>query len=123
MNRFVVLPFLLVTTSSFAGDQKWQLIWSDEFNGSFTFIPAAGFSGIVQIRYMVEDPLGLKDEAVITITVNPTAKDDINTTFINQPVAGNVLTNDQFENNATLTVTAETKTTDHGSVTINADGT
>ncbi|HPF99172.1 MAG TPA: family 16 glycosylhydrolase [Kiritimatiellia bacterium] len=33
MNRFFFLPFFLVTTMSFAGDQKWQQIWSDEFTG------------------------------------------------------------------------------------------
>lgn len=103
--------------------EQGVLVWDADFNGKFTFNPTPGFSGTVVIRYMVEDPLGLQSEATLTINVYPTPVNDINTTFKNKPVAGNVLTNDLYENNVPLAVTSETKSTTHGTVTINPDGT
>ena len=103
--------------------EQGVLVWDEAFDGKFTFNPTPGFSGTVVIRYMVEDPLGLQSEATLTINVYPTPVNDINTTFKNKPVAGNVLTNDLYENNVPLAVTTVTKATTHGTVTINPDGT
>lgn len=53
----------------------------------------------------------------------PIAINDINATFINTAVGGQVLTNDINPSGGTLTVNAESKSTAHGTVVVNADGT
>ncbi len=55
----------------------------------------------------------------------PIAKNDVNTTFINTAVSGNVLTNDRDPKPGSLSVTVQTNTTtaNGGTVTVNADGT
>lgn len=101
------------------------LDWGSSADGSFVFTPAPGFSGTVTIRYIVEDPTGLQDEGLLTIYVYgvPVAVDDVNTTFTDSPVSGNVLTNDWDPKDRPLTTTPETKTTANGgTVVISANG-
>jgi uncharacterized repeat protein (TIGR01451 family) len=68
--------------------------------GTYTYTPAAGFTGTVPAVYTIEDPDGLSDSATLTITVEPNlgnatyANDDANTGLQGEPQTGNVLTND-----------------------------
>lgn len=101
------------------------LIWGENYDGSFIFIPAPNFVGIVQIPYRVEDPTGLTDIGMITIVVTPSifALDDVNTTFVNTPVNGNVLTNDVQPTGNPVTInTTPVQQPANGTVILNADG-
>ena len=101
------------------------VIWGENYDGSFIFIPAPGFSGIVQIPYRVEDPTGLTDEGMITIVVTPSlfVMDDVNTTFVNTPVNGNVLTNDVQPTGNPVTInTTPIQLPANGTVVLNSDG-
>ncbi|HNW90697.1 MAG TPA: cadherin-like domain-containing protein, partial [Bacteroidales bacterium] len=46
------------------------LQWNNAYNGSFTFTPTAGYDGIVQINYIVEDSLGLSDIGLLSIYIS-----------------------------------------------------
>ena len=50
------------------------LVAFNEADGSFVYIPTAGFTGVDQFTYQVADPGGLTDAAVVTIGVQPKAK-------------------------------------------------
>ena len=45
------------------------ITWDPSFDGSFTFVPATDFVGVVMIPYQVCDPTDLCDKAILTITV------------------------------------------------------
>ncbi|GMA91785.1 hypothetical protein GCM10025869_23140 [Homoserinibacter gongjuensis] len=49
-------------------------------DGSYSYTPAAGFSGVVTSTYTVEDTAGQTTTATLTITVTPVAIDDTDTT-------------------------------------------
>jgi uncharacterized repeat protein (TIGR01451 family) len=71
-------------------------------DGTFTFDPADGFSGIVTFTYDVcFNPC---DTATVTIVVGPDAVDDAYTTPINVPVTDNVPVNDTFPPGSQFTV-------------------
>ncbi|ABV89179.1 putative outer membrane adhesin like protein [Shewanella pealeana ATCC 700345] len=79
--------------------------------GSILYTPEADFHGEDQISYCIEDPQGLTDCAIITVTVisvndRPVALDDRVTTEINQPVMLAVLSNDSDSDGDTLSVIA-----------------
>jgi len=69
-------------------------------DGTFTFVPNPGFTGIVPVEIEIIDEDGLTAESTLTITVVPDdsnntfANDDANTGPVNVPQAGNILTND-----------------------------
>ncbi len=98
-------------------------------DGTFIYTPNAGFTGTDQFVYEIFDdgsPVA-RDKATVYVTVggilNTTdAIDDINDTFVNVPVAGNVLTNDVDFEGDTQTVTTTTVTTAQG-VTVTIDAT
>ena len=86
-------------------------------DGSYDFDPAATFSGMVPMNYVVEDANGATDAATLTIEVipfndpttneAPIAHDDTNTTEMDTDVSGNVITpNDYDDENNGLTVSA-----------------
>jgi gliding motility-associated-like protein len=97
-------------------------------NGVATYTPAAGFSGADTFTYSVCNADGLCDEGNVTIQVisvnkAPYALNDINTTFINTPARGWVLTNDIDPDDDELTVsTTLVVTASNGTVTISANG-
>ncbi|MFI8380502.1 Ig-like domain-containing protein, partial [Leeuwenhoekiella sp. NPDC079379] len=70
-------------------------------DGSLSYVPNAGFSGSDQFTYDIVDTAGSVDTATVYITVDPSAANtilainDINDTFVNQPVSDNVGTNDE----------------------------
>lgn len=96
------------------------LNWGTDYDGSFTFIPAAGFSGTFTLTYKVFDPTGLSATGTYTITVGPNAVNDAYGTPLDTELSDNVNTNDVFPTNSVFS-----KLTDpaHGTVTFNSNGT
>ncbi len=97
-------------------------------NGTFEYTPNPGFVGTDSFVYSVCDDGTPEacDEATVILTVNPVnttdAIDDINDTFINVAVDGNVLTNDEDAEGNTQVVTSNTQPS-NGTVTVNPNGT
>lgn len=96
-------------------------------DGTFVYNPDADFNGTDSFVYLVCDPSGACDEAVVTITVNPVndapvANDD--TYFVTEDFVlnGNVQDNDTDVENDVLTITLVTDVT-NGVLVLNADGT
>ena len=83
-------------------------------------------SGLTTVNWTVTDECRRTASCSFTVTVNapPVAIDDVNTTFIDMPVSGKVLTNDSDPEGNALTVTAQTDavTSGNGTVTIDANG-
>ncbi|SEC55837.1 VCBS repeat-containing protein [Tenacibaculum sp. MAR_2009_124] len=99
-------------------------------DGTFTYVPNAGFTGTDSFTYEVCDdgtPQAC-DEATVALTVggiaNTTiAENDINNTYVDNAVAGNVLTNDYDLEGDTQTVnTTPVSNVSNGTLTLNADG-
>ncbi len=92
-------------------------------NGSFTYTPAAGFSGTDSFAYNDSDSSGdTSNTATVTITVNPTAVNDVYTASAGSPLnvaASGVLGNDLGTG---LTVKGVVAGPSHGSLTLNANG-
>lgn len=97
-------------------------------NGSFKYIPTAGFVGADTFSFTLVDAEGLTDTGTITITVtNPDLPVGVNDEF--QTRKNHTLNVDApglLENDTTLTgslsTIPETKSTSHGNVTIGTDG-
>jgi len=101
-------------------------------NGTFTYTPTAGFVGTDQFIYEIFDngtPLVARDQATVYLTVGNgvnviLAIDDINDTFVNLPVDGDVGTNDLNEDGPAGTETFTLVTGPiNGTLTFNPDGT
>ncbi|MGC3979509.1 MAG: Ig-like domain-containing protein [Paludibacteraceae bacterium] len=105
-------------------------------NGNLIYTPASNASGVATVTVKIKDDGGTANGGInesatqtFTITINPVndapaAINDINTTFINSPVSGNVLTNDSDVDGNALTVnTTPVSGPSHGTVTLNTDGT
>ncbi|MBS1571548.1 MAG: tandem-95 repeat protein, partial [Bacteroidetes bacterium] len=115
-------------------------------NGTYTFVPAAGFVGTVVVPYTKCDngtPVAC-DTATLYLTSldsGPVATPDINQTPVNVPVSGNVLTNDSgnaikvsaaSQGSSIITIGTPTQVSgvdvngnavaNAGSITINQDG-
>ncbi|RNC87163.1 MAG: tandem-95 repeat protein [Winogradskyella sp.] len=98
-------------------------------DGTFTYTPNPGFTGNDQFTYTITDDNGATDTATVYITVSDPgndiiAIDDINDTFINTPVSGDVGTNDLNPDGpaGTETFTATSQPT-NGTLVFNPDGT
>ena len=98
-------------------------------DGTFTYTPDAGFVGIDDFFYAIDDGNGGTDTAVVTITVAgagvntpPVAVDDVATTTEGVLVAGNVLTNDTDADGDALTASLDGGPA-NGTATVAADGT
>jgi hypothetical protein len=83
-------------------------------SGSYTYTPAAGYSGPDTFTYTITDAYGRTAATTVTIQVTPVAKPDSATTPMGIPVTINSLTNDT---GTQLTLTATTQPA-HGSVSI-----
>ena len=98
-------------------------------DGTFSFIPNAGFTGNDGFTYQVCDdgsPIAC-DSATVSITVlgtnsPPLAIDDIATTQIGNPVTSNVLTNDEDPDGDDLTVSTTPINPMGGTVVIDSLG-
>ncbi|WP_144276300.1 CshA/CshB family fibrillar adhesin-related protein [Demequina sp. NBRC 110053] len=88
-------------------------------DGSYTFTPAPGFSGVVTSDYTVESSNGDSTTATLTITVTPTAADDVESTPANTPVDVDVTDNDAGSGLDVVSVTQPA----NGTASINPDGT
>lgn len=104
--------------------------------GDLIFSTQANKSGTATVSVYIQDDGGTANGGVnksaiqtFTITVNavndaPLALNDVNTTFIETPVSGQVLTNDIDPEGSALTVYAQNNVpTTHGTVTVNSNGT
>ncbi|SFJ63362.1 SprB repeat-containing protein, partial [Olleya namhaensis] len=97
-------------------------------SGDFTYTPNPGYTGADSFTYTICDDNADQacDTATVYITVGGIANTtdaiaDINNTFQDQPVTGNVLTNDEDFEGDNQTVTANTDPA-NGTVTIDAAG-
>ena len=88
--------------------------------GSYSYTPAPGFTGLVNVIYIVTDANGAQAQATLHIDVladvngalnnPPLVADDFGYTTVNLAVTGNVLINDSDPNGDPLLVTAQTTT-------------
>ncbi len=101
-------------------------------DGTFTYTPTAGFTGTDQFVYEIFDngtPIVARDQATVYLTVGNgvneiLAIDDINDTFVNLPVDGNVATNDLNEDGPAGTeVFTLVNGPTNGTLVFNPDGT
>ena len=95
-------------------------------NGSFSYLPAAGYSGIDSFTYTAMDGMATSAPATVTLTVysEPLAHADAYSVVAGQTLKVNgpgVLANDTNADGGTLTATLVT-TTAYGVVTLNPDG-
>jgi Ca2+-binding RTX toxin-like protein len=96
-------------------------------DGSLTYTPNAGFTGMDTVTYWVRDPDGATASATLTVTVTgggngaPVAGDDAATTDEDTAVTISVLANDSDPDGDPLVVTGASAT--NGAVAVNADGT
>ena len=103
-------------------------------DGTYTYVPVAGFSGTDTFTYEIMDPSGNVDTATVTITVKPDANgplndapdanDDVGIGQKNSPILGDLLANDTDPNGNSPTInTTPVNAPTNGSVVINPDGT
>ena len=98
-------------------------------DGTFAYTPTAGFNGTDSFTYTLKDGSGLTATGDVNVTIGtspyqpPVAVTETFTGAQNQPITGNVLTNDSDPNGLALSVTPATLTTAHGTVVENANGT
>lgn len=92
---------------------------TENADGTVTYLPNPGFSGVDTFTYTAEDIFGQEVTQTVTITVTPVGADDEATTPSGTPVEIPVLDNDPTQG---LTVESVTQPA-NGSVVINADGT
>jgi hypothetical protein len=95
-------------TTAFGGSVQYYT------DGTYTYTPAPGFAGPDSTGYQICDVTAVSPQPLCTSafmhflvsafnTVLPI--DDVNNTWVNMPVSGNVSTNDQDPENNTLTIT------------------
>ncbi|MHA7111340.1 Ig-like domain-containing protein, partial [Sunxiuqinia elliptica] len=95
-------------------------------NGRINYTPDKNYAGTDFFSYRICDEDEQCDEANVTITVRsqndpPVAVDDLNNTFVDTNVGGNVLTNDYDIDGNSLSV-AIAGNPSHGSVMLNSNG-
>jgi LPXTG-motif cell wall-anchored protein len=89
-------------------------------SGTVTYTPDPGFAGVDTFTYTACDAAGQCVTQTVTVTVEPTATDDVTTTTPGVPVVIRVLGNDPSQ--ASLVVRSVTDPA-HGTATVNPDGT
>jgi len=98
-----------------------------ENDGTITFTPDAGFSGIAMFFYTVCDSANVCDTAHVTVTVAtgpnrpPTAVDDLISTPVNVPATISPLANDTDPDGDILFISA-VGDPQHGRATVNSNG-
>ncbi len=108
-NTLVVTTVATATTIFAADGTTPAGTYTIDASGNYVFTPAAGFTGTTSFTYQVCADSPNCDIATVYLTVlpeSPRAKDDINNTPIDTPVAGNLLTNDTNLGGGTPTITA-----------------
>jgi VCBS repeat-containing protein len=120
---------LTIHTTPVAGPSHGTLTINAD--GTYTYTPDANYNGSDSFTYQICDNgvPSLCSNATVIITVTsvnaaPVAKDDINNTFMDTPVSGNLLTNDIDPDGNPLTIKTTPVTAPvNGTVIINPDGT
>ena len=103
-------------------------------DGTFEYIPDAGFVGTDSFEYEICNAAGACDTATVTLNVlvdsngmendPPFANDDAGVGQYNDPIEGNLLANDSDPNGDPLTInTTPVAEPTNGTVVINSDGT
>ena len=87
-------------------------------DGTYSFVPASGFTGTVPVNYTISDNNGVSNTATLSVTVvpptspltndPPVANNDTYTSEQGQTATVNVLSNDSDPDGNTLTVTSAT---------------
>ncbi|WP_344789462.1 DUF7507 domain-containing protein, partial [Postechiella marina] len=114
-----------VTSFAVPNEGSWSV---DETTGAITFTPLATFTNDpTVISYNVEDNDGnVSNDATVTITyviVTTDAINDVNNTFVDVAVNGNVITNDEDAEGDTQTVSSyDPLSTSGGTVTMSPNG-
>ncbi|QYI98821.1 tandem-95 repeat protein [Curtobacterium flaccumfaciens pv. flaccumfaciens] len=90
----------------------------DKATGTFTYTPAAGYSGPDAFTYTAVDGSGSPSTATVTITVNPTIGADTASTDSGIPVTIDVQANDRGSDLETTIVTGPS----HGTAVVAVDG-
>jgi VCBS repeat-containing protein len=95
-------------------------------DGSYTYTPAANYNGTDSFTYQATDGITASALATVTITITavndaPVAVNDTASTTEDNPVSGNVLTNDTDVDSGTLTAVLGTGPA-HGVLTLNPNG-
>jgi gliding motility-associated-like protein len=118
-----------LTASVVSGPTSSQGTFTMNPNGTYTFTPAPGFSGPVNVVYQVcgGTPVSCA-EATLHILVDPAPTPitpvDVNATNINVPVNGSVATNDTVPAGTSYGTPVPANTNPSGgSITMNANGT
>ncbi len=112
-------PFLQYFSTQNPTPSQGVLNWGTDYNGAFTFVPAAGFAGVITLTYKVFDATGLSATGTYTITVGPSAINDALGTPLNTALTNTVNTNDFF---ATGSVFSKLSEPTHGTIVFNTDG-
>ncbi|MFC2186651.1 Ig-like domain-containing protein [Fulvivirgaceae bacterium LMO-SS25] len=117
------------STAVVSGPSNGSLV--NNGDGTITYTPDAGFSGVDTFTYSVDDTDNNgPSTATVTINVYPagtgnivTAADDYKTTYPSTSTTGNVLTNDsQLDGTDPLEATPQSVTNGTGTLTLLADG-
>ena len=114
-----------LTASLITGPSTTQGTLTLKADGSFTFIPALGFSGPIDVIYNVctSDNPAICAKATLHIVVYPppTINPDFNSTNINVPVPGSINTNDAIPAGTTYGTPSPSANNPSGStITLNA---
>ncbi len=93
-------------------------------DGTFTFNPATGWTGTLNIPYLLEDGLGNEDDAVLTIIIGdaPIPEDDHGTTPVDEPIEIDVTANDVDPSGGTLGICGSTEPA-NGTLEVDYSGT
>jgi predicted outer membrane repeat protein len=113
---------------SIEGATEGAIVAITDGGATISYDPPPNFAGEDSFRYTIEDTLGGRDEATVSITIEnvndvPIAVDDNAT--VGESSDGNqidVLANDSDPDGDALTITAVTRDPVHGTVVISADG-
>ncbi len=121
-----------ITFTVLNGPSNGNLQAFNTATGEFTYVPAEGFTGTDSYTYQVCDDNADQACDIATVYIHyfedpnlpPVAENDINSTTVDTPVSGNVLTNDSDPDGDELTVNTILLTPpSNGSVTISSNGT
>jgi VCBS repeat-containing protein len=113
-----------LTATLVSGTSNGSLAFNAD--GTFTYQPAANFSGSDTFTYKLNDGQADSNVATVTITITsvndaPTAASDSFNTVEDVSVSGNVLANDADIDSGTLTAALDSDPS-NGTLTFNSDG-
>jgi gliding motility-associated-like protein len=114
-----------LTATVVAGPTAAQGVFTLNANGAYTFTPAPGFSGPVNIVYQACTPAGVCELATLHILVDPAPviAPDFTATSLNVPVNGSLATNDVVPTGTTYGQPGNNPSNPSGgTIVVNPDG-